>query len=260
MTVKEIKNLAKFLTEEELDKIKKEIKSKEDILKKEDIEEEELGRVLNTLFSILVIEKTLENEIEGIEEMRDELERELLESYQIYDEHMAKYKKADKKKKKRNWLLDFLFLGDRVGAQKEGIGAANKKIDALRKELDHVKRQTSDANLEKVMGDLKGHEHNMFCDCPEKINQCDICGNGREPMRNHRDHDGRHHDHNHHGRDNIRLGDRPFNNNMDNIARDFLKEGQEFLNTANLDSYTKQSDAARDTRENIQKVNRFISK
>ena len=59
MTIKEIKDLTKFLTDKELEKIKEEIKSKESILKTQDVEEEEMGQVLNTLFAILVIEKTL---------------------------------------------------------------------------------------------------------------------------------------------------------------------------------------------------------
>ena len=77
MTISEIKNLTKFLTDNDIQKIKEEIKSKETVLKSGNLEEEEIIQVLNTLFSILVIEKTLELEIEDIEEIRDELQDEL---------------------------------------------------------------------------------------------------------------------------------------------------------------------------------------
>lgn len=150
MTIKEIKDLTKFLTDEEVDKIKKEIKSKENVLKSENMEEEEMVQVLNTLFAILVIEKTLESEIEGIEDLRAELEQELLESYEIYDSHMLKYKKEEKKKKKR-WLLDFLFLSDRIHSQKNGIGASNKAINKLKGELNALKQQKSNDNLKAMV-------------------------------------------------------------------------------------------------------------
>ena len=118
MTISEIKNLTKFLTDEEAEKIKQEIKDKENVLKIQNMDEEEIGQVLNTLFAILVIEKTLELEIEGVEEIRADLEKELLEAYEIYDAYMIKYKKEEKKKKK-NWLLNFLLLSDKVHSKKE---------------------------------------------------------------------------------------------------------------------------------------------
>ena len=84
MTINEIKELAQKLKDADVEKIKAEIKSKESILKNNDLDEEELGEVLNTLFSILVIEQAFEDEVEGIEDMRAELEQELMES-QIND-------------------------------------------------------------------------------------------------------------------------------------------------------------------------------
>ena len=165
MTIKEIKNLTKFLTDKELEKIKEEIKSKETILKKQDVEEEEMGQVLNTLFAILVIEKTLENEIEGIEEIRAELEQELLEAYEIYDNHMAKYKKEEKKKKKKNWLLDFLFMSEEMQNRKDAIGASKKEVAALQKELGRLKQLKSDQNLKNVMNDRHGPIFEEFCNC-----------------------------------------------------------------------------------------------
>ena len=167
MTISEIKKLTKFLTDEEVDNIKEEIKSKESILKKEDMDEDELGQVLNTLFAILVIEKTLESEIEGIEEIREELEQELMESYQTYDSYMDKYKKEDKKKKKR-WLLDFLFLSDRISSQKEGIGSSKKTIDSLKKELNTLKEQRGNNNLKEIMKDRNGEKFDKFCNCPHE--------------------------------------------------------------------------------------------
>lgn len=167
MTIKEIKGLTKFLTDEEVEKIKKEIKSKETVLKNEDMEEEEITQVLNTLFAILVIERTLESEIEGIEEIRAELEQELLESYEIYDSHMARYKKEEKKKKK-NWLLDFLFLSDRINSQKKGIGATNKTIANLQKELSTLKQQKSNENLKQVVRDRRGTRFDEFLNMPRE--------------------------------------------------------------------------------------------
>lgn len=150
MTIKEIKDLTKYLSDEDIEKIKQEIKSKEEILKEKNLNEEEFGQVVNTLFAILVIEKALELEIEGIEEIRDELEAELLESYHIYDKYMAMYKR-EKKKKKKNWLLNFLFLSDRIGSQKKGISSANKTIDSLKKELNALKQQKSNSNMTEML-------------------------------------------------------------------------------------------------------------
>lgn len=169
MTVNEIKKITKFLTDEDIEKIKQDIKSKESILKTEKMNENEMGQVLNTLFAILVIEKALEQEIEGIEEIRAELEQELLECYEIYDAYIAKYKKEEKKKKKR-WLLDFLFLSDRIHSRKEGIGAANKEISSLKNELSNLKKQTSNANLGKVVKDLNGSRFSDFCELPNLCN------------------------------------------------------------------------------------------
>lgn len=167
MTIKEIKDLTRFLTDEEIEKIKEEIKSKEDILKKSDIDEEEYGRILNTLFAILVIEKTLESEIEGIEDIRSELEEELIESYQVYEVQMAKYKKEDKKKKK-NWLLNFLFLNDRISAQKRGIGVSNKTIAKLQNELNTLRQQKSDENLKSILKEKKGPKFDEFIKQPKE--------------------------------------------------------------------------------------------
>ena len=66
MSINEIKDLAKYLSDEEVEKIKKEIKDKENTLKGGSLDEEEMIQVLNTLFAVLVIEKALESEIEGI--------------------------------------------------------------------------------------------------------------------------------------------------------------------------------------------------
>ena len=181
MTIKEIKDLTKFLTDEDVDKIKNEIKSKEGVLKSQDMDEKEMTQVLNTLFAILVIEKSLETEIEGIEEIREELEKELMESYEIYDAHMAKYKNEEKKKKKKRWLLDFLLISDRVHSKKEGIGASNKMIASLQKELNTLKQQKSNENLKNAINDRDGDLYKEFCDIPGRCN---------DPRH-------RHHDHNH---------------------------------------------------------------
>jgi len=166
MTISEIKDLTRFLSEEEVEKIKQEIKSKEQILKSGNIDEEEMIEVLNTLFAILVIEKTLESEIEDVEEIRDELEAELLESYNIYDAFMARVKKEDKKKKKR-WLLNFLFLSDDIRNKKDMIGASNKTIDKLQKELNNLRKQKSDENLKSVVND-RDDSLNKFRECPHE--------------------------------------------------------------------------------------------
>ena len=165
MTIKEIKDLTKFLTDEEVEKIKEEIKNKESVLKSENMDENEMGQVLNTLFAILVIEKTLESEIEGIEDIRAELEQELIESYEIYDSHMVKYKKEEKKKKKK-WLLDFLFLSDRVNVQKKNINASTATINRLQKELNTLKQQKSNENLRQVIRDRRGPRFDEFLRSP----------------------------------------------------------------------------------------------
>lgn len=167
MTIKEIKDLTKFLTDQEIEQIKEEIKSKEATLKAEKMEEEELTQVLNTLFSILVIEKTLENEIDGVEEIRDKLEKELLESYEVYDSHLATFKKGEKKKKKR-WLLDFLFISDRVSGHKKKINSTDKTISRLTKELEAIKQQTREDNLREIVKNTKGPSFEKFCEVPKK--------------------------------------------------------------------------------------------
>ena len=176
MTITEIKNLTKFLSEEEVEKIKQEIKNKEDVLKSGNLDEEELIQVLNTLFAILVIEKTLESEIEGVEEIREELEEELLEAYNTYDAYMVRYKKEDKKKKKR-WLLDFLFLSENISSKKMGISTSNKTIAKLQSELNELRRQKSDANLRDVAC-KHGDRFDDFCDKPHKC---------KNPMHHHPD-------------------------------------------------------------------------
>jgi len=178
MTLNEIKDLTRFLSEEEVEKIKKEIKSKEDILKSGSLDEEEMIQVLNTFFAILVIEKTLEKEIEGVEEIRGELEEELLEAYNFYDSYMEKTKKDEKKKKKRN-LLNFLFLSDHIHSRKEGIGMSNKTINRLQNELNQLKAQTSDQNLKSVVNNRRDRSRfDKFCDTPH---------NCKHPHHHHRD-------------------------------------------------------------------------
>lgn len=151
MTISEIKDLAKYLSEEDVEKIKKEIKDKESTLKGGVLDEEEMIQVLNTLFAALVIEKALESEIEEVEEIRDQLEEELLECYEIYDTYMAKFRKEDKKKKKKNWLLAFLGLSEEITKKKRDIGATNKTIDNLKKELNSLKQQKSNERLAEVV-------------------------------------------------------------------------------------------------------------
>ena len=226
MTIKEIKNLTKFLKDEDLDKIKEEIKSKESVLKTQDVPEEELGQVLNTLFAILVIEKTLETEIEGVEEIRAELEQELLEEYEVYDNHMAKYKKEEKKKKKKNWLLDFLFMSEEMKSRQDTIGASKKEVAAMQKELNTLRQLKSNENLRNVMKDLHGPCYNEFCD---HIHKCD------NPF-----HDHDHHDH-HLGdlRDMIR--ERNFFDNVrsEEISRDrFINLGNDLARYFDANSAT----------------------
>lgn len=169
MTINEIKGLTKYLSEEDVEKIKEEIKSKEDILKEGSLEEEELIQVLNTLFAILVIEKTLETDLEDVEEIRDELETELLESYQIYDSYMSEYQR-DKKKKKKGWLSKFLFLSEGIHAKKEALGGANSTIGKLKDEINELKQQKSKSNLKNVVDGKHRHAFESFCDCPKKHN------------------------------------------------------------------------------------------
>lgn len=190
MTVTEIKNLTKYLTDEEVEDIKKEIKSKENILKSGNLDEEELGQVLNTLFAILVIEKTLEQQVEDIENIRSELEQELLEAYQMYDSYMEKSKADEKKKKKRRWLFDLLGISENIRERKTGIGAANKSISALQSEINTLKQQKSAENLKKVMRKENMDRRRDFCDCVEKRehrNHCKECCESlnREPPHRH---------------------------------------------------------------------------
>ena len=166
MSISEIKDLTKFLTEEEVEKIKSEIKSKETILKSGNLDEEEMIQVLNTLFAILVIEKTLESEIEGVEDIREELEQELLEAYNIYDSYMEKTKKEEKKKKKKRFLLDFLFLSENIKSKKDNIGYANKTIDTMQRDLRELKQQTTDQNLKNVANKAGNRCFDKFCETP----------------------------------------------------------------------------------------------
>lgn len=192
MTISEIKDLAKLLNEEEVDKIKEEIRSKENILKGGNLDEGEMTEVLNTLFSILVIEKALETEIEGIEEMRADLEEELREAYEIYDTYMVEHKKQSKKKKKR-WLLDFLFLSDKINNRRTAIGNTDKRINALKSELNQLKEQRSDENLRKVCNDPR-HHHDQFCDISKKGDNRlarDLNGNGIPDIYERRHHHGK---------------------------------------------------------------------
>lgn len=172
MTVTQIKDLTKFLSEEEVENIKKEIKEKENILKSGNLDEEELGNVLNTLFSILVIEKTLEQQVEGIEEIREELENELLEAYQTYDSYMERSQVDAKKKKKRRWLLEILGISEDIRNKKAGIGGANKSIEALKKELNSLKQQRSNENLKDIMKKENRGKRREFREYLEKYQHC----------------------------------------------------------------------------------------
>ena len=164
-----------MLTEEQVEEIKKEIKNKEDVLKSGNLDEEELGEVLNTLFSILVIEKTLEQQVEGIEEIRSELEAELLEAYQTYDSYIERSKIDAKQKKKRRWILDLLGISENIREKKAGIGMTNKSLNNLKKELDTLKQQKSKENLKDVMNKENRERRKDFCDCIKD----------RRPPRNH---------------------------------------------------------------------------
>ncbi len=166
MTINEIKGLTKFLDNEDVENIKKQIKDKEEILKSGKLDEEEMVQVLNSLFAILVIEKTLESQIEGVEEIRDQLESELLEAYEVYDSYMVKYKKEEKKKKK-GWLLRFLSLSDIIHDKKESIGGANKAITEMKKDLKNLKEKRSDDNLKNVANKCN-HDLDDFCHCHEE--------------------------------------------------------------------------------------------
>ena len=164
MTINEIKDLAKRLKEEDVEKIKEEIKSKESILKTNSLNEEELGEILNSLFSILVIEKAFEEEIEGVEEIRDDLEKELMDSYEQYDSYMLKFKKEGKKKKKK-WLLNFLFLSDDIHNKRDSLGKANKLINRLQNQVNELKSQRTNDNMKKVCDHGHRRERDKFCDC-----------------------------------------------------------------------------------------------
>lgn len=184
MTINEIKELAQKLKDADVEKIKAEIKSKESILKNNDLDEEELGEVLNTLFSILVIEQAFEDEVEGIEDMRAELEQELMESYEKYDKHMAKYKKEKKeeKKKKRRWLLDFFALSEDIRNKKETLGDSKKLISKMQNQINELKQQSSNENLEKACD----HKHGEpFRDGMKE--KCEECGNNLHEHKRHRD-------------------------------------------------------------------------
>lgn len=165
MSISEIKELTKYLTEEEVEKIKQEIKDKETTLKGGNLDEEEMVQVLNTLFAVLVIEKALESEMEGIEEIRDELEAELMECYEVYDTYMAKFRKEDKKKKKKNWLLAFLGLSENIAKKKQDIGASNKALSNMQKELNALKQQKSNEYLKDVIENREKGSVEKYSEC-----------------------------------------------------------------------------------------------
>lgn len=165
MTIDEIKGLVKFLTDEDIEEIKNQIKSKEKVLKEGKAEEEEMNKVLNALFAILVLEKTLELEIEDLDDIRQEIEEELLEAYQIYDSYMIKCKTEEKKKKKR-WLLDFLFMSENIHAKKQSLGASKKEIERLKRELDDARYQRRDDRLQDILKSKKDREE--FCKYPKE--------------------------------------------------------------------------------------------
>ena len=185
MTVTEIKNLTKYLTDEDIEDIKKEIKNKENILKQGNLDEEELGKVLNTLFSVLVIEKTLEQQIDEIEDIRTELEQELLEAYQTYDSYIERSKADAKRKKKRRWLLDLLSISDNIRDRKAGIGMANKSIAALQKELNNLRQQREPNRLRDIMYEGNKRERdNFFKDLVKSSipqTQCPECSGKERP-------------------------------------------------------------------------------
>lgn len=213
MTINQIKELTRFLTEEEVEQIKKEIKSKEDVLKKGNLNEEEMIEVLNTLFAVLVIEKALESEIEGVEEIREELEQELVECYNMYDSYMAKYRKEDKKKKKR-WLLEFLGLSENIRSRKKDINASSKTITNLQQQLENLKKQRSEENLEKVVEKQDDGLYKKFCDCPHEC---------KDP-RNHEYHRERHHHHHHDHRNHFKFKDKVPINIERNIRMKNIKQ------------------------------------
>lgn len=192
MTISEIKSLTKFLTDEDVEKIKEEIKSKEKILKSGNLEEEELGNVLNSLFAILVIEKTLESQIDDVEEIRKELEDELLLAYQTYDEYILRYKK-DEKKKKKHWLLNFLAFSDLIHDKKTTIGKADKSLAQMKSELEGLQKQKSDNNLRKVVN-KEGDSYESFKDYHDK--NCPVA-QALAAEAHRRGHRGYNHGHNH---------------------------------------------------------------
>lgn len=151
MTITEIKNLTKYLSEKDVNDIKEEIKSKETIIKSGNLGEEETMTVLNTLFAILVIEKALESEIEEVEGIRSELEEQLLEAYKIYDAYIERSKKDKKEKKKRRWLLHLLGLSEDIKNKKKDIGSSSKALNEMKEEVDKLKREKSDDRLKNTM-------------------------------------------------------------------------------------------------------------
>lgn len=192
MTINEIKELAQKLKDADVERIKAEIKSKESILKNNDLDEEELGEVLNTLFSILVIEQAFEDEVEGVEDIRAELEQELMESYEKYDKHMAKYKKEkkeEKKKKKKRWLLDFFALSEDIRNKKETLGDSKKLINKMQNQINELKQQASDSNLERACDHRRGGPHR-----DEMGRKCNECGESLKNDRGERDHISRQRD------------------------------------------------------------------
>ena len=200
MTINEIKDLTKYLKEEEVDEIKEEIRSKETVLKSGNLEEDELIQVLNTLFAILVIEKTLESQIEEVEEIRSDLELELTESYKIYDAYISKSKAEKKEKKKRRWLLDLLCISDRIHSKKEGIGRANKTLNEMQNEINKLKQQKSNENLKNVVDKKNEVERDNFFDLPNKQIDprmyCDTCRyEANIPPREHHHHHEHAHEH-----------------------------------------------------------------
>ena len=201
MTISEVKNLTKFLSEEDIDNIKKEIKSKEQILKGGKLDEGERTQVLNTLFAILVIEKTLELEIEEVENIRAELEAELTESYMIYDSYLEKSKADAKKKKKRRWLLDLLGISEDIRSKKEGLGVTKSTLGAMQADLNNLKQQKSNENLRDIMDRKHPRGLDRFMDhvhdCENPRNHCPKCCDELNRDRPHI-HKGQH-PHEHHG-------------------------------------------------------------
>ena len=219
MSISEIKELTKYLTEEEVEKIKQEIKDKESTLKGGNLDEQEMIQVLNTLFAVLVIEKALQSEMEGIEEIKDELQAELLECYEVYDTYMAKFRNQDKKKKKKRWLLSFFGLSEDISKRKNDIGASNKAINNIQRELNSLKQQKSNDNLRDVVSKRNPNSVRDFCDSIRgRIDPRDMCPQCIDDRRNDKKGPGKNHHRHHHHQDTGNINRKPNESANNNSA------------------------------------------